>query len=520
VLAIVPYDKMNPTRFGPQLVNVVLAYMPLEVAVYLLVALAGHAVDYYARYREREVQAAELERLLAEARLHALQLQIRPHFLFNTLNSISALVRTGDAAKAATMINRLSELLRYALERSEDQRVPLDDEIAVLRGYLEIQAVRFEDRLSWDIDVEPAACRGAVPVLLLQPLAENAVMHGIARSQAAGAIRVRARRAGEALEIEMFNTGRLLADDGEGIGLANTRARPRTAARRRGEPRARAAGRRGRRARDAAVERGAVSTPAGVAAEPLRVLVVDDEPLARRLVRALLATDPDVSIVAECSGVEAAAAIDQHAPDIVFLDVQMPEVDGFEVVEQGGGRACAGDRVRDGVRRACAACVRRARDRLRAEANRRCPVRRGRSHTPRHWRSRGGGATGRTRRRLEQLMRDPARMPNGFLVRARDRTLVVRADEIDWIEASDYYATLHTRGQSHLLRETLSSLERRLDPARFFRVHRSAIVNLDRVREIQPLFHGDGIVVLEGGTQVRLSRARRPEFERLFAGER
>jgi len=225
VLAIVPYDKMNPTRFGPQLVNVVLAYMPLEVAVYLLVALAGHAVDYYARYREREVQAAELERLLAEARLHALQLQIRPHFLFNTLNSISALVRTGDAAKAATMINRLSELLRYALERSEDQCVPLDDEIGVLRGYFEIQAVRFEDRLSWDIDVEPAASRGAVPVLLLQPLAENAVMHGIARSQAAGAIRVRARRAGEALEIEMFNTGRLLADDGEGIGLANTRAR-------------------------------------------------------------------------------------------------------------------------------------------------------------------------------------------------------------------------------------------------------------------------------------------------------
>jgi len=253
-------------------------------------------------------------------------------------------------------------------------------------------------------------------------------------------------------------------------------------------------------------------------AEPLRVLIVDDEPLARRLVRALLASDADVHVIGECSGVDAPAAIEHHAPDMMFLDVQMPEVDGFEVVDRvGAERAPVIVFVTAYGEHALRAFDVHAIDYVLKPIDD-ARFARALAHAKSQALARRRGDRGEGDGRLEQLMRDPARMPNGFLVRARDRTLVVRADEIDWIEASDYYATLHAKGRSHLLRETLSSLERRLDPARFFRVHRSAIVNLERVREIQPLFHGDGIIVLEGGTQVRLSRARRREFEQLFAG--
>src|SRR6185436_18473687 len=112
--------------------------------------------------------------------------------------------------------------------------------------------------------------------------------------------------------------------------------------------------------------------------------------------------------------------------------------------------------------------------------------------------------------------REHSRMTRRILVRDRDRTRVIDVATIDWIEAADYYAEIHVGGETHLLRETLTELEQRLDPARFFRVHRSAIVHLERVREIRPLLHGDRELVLDGGTRVRLSRTRREEFERLF----
>jgi LytS/YehU family sensor histidine kinase len=123
------------------------------------------------------------------------------------------------------MIGGLSELLRYALERSGDSRVALEDEAAMLQRYLEIQRLRFADRLTVEIDVAPNARRAAFPVLLLQPLAENAIRHGIARSDAPGRVWVRAFRIGETLRVEMFNTGRLAANAEHGIGLTNTLAR-------------------------------------------------------------------------------------------------------------------------------------------------------------------------------------------------------------------------------------------------------------------------------------------------------
>ena len=225
VLWMKPYDFMNPTRFRGFFLDVTISQMPLEIVLYGLVALAVYTRAALAAARERELRAAQLETSLAEARLHALEVQIQPHFLFNTLNAIGALVRTGKNAEAVGMIGGLSDLLRYSLDRAGGTRVPLDEEAQVLARYLEIQRLRFPDRLTTSIDVAPEAARAAVPVLLLQPLAENAIRHGIAMSDAPGRVALKAFREGDSLRLEMFNTGRLDPSRENGIGLTITIAR-------------------------------------------------------------------------------------------------------------------------------------------------------------------------------------------------------------------------------------------------------------------------------------------------------
>jgi two-component system LytT family sensor kinase len=225
MLVIRPYDRMNPTDFAVPFLGLAASNLPLELLLYALAALAAQANDYYARLRERELKGVQLEKSLADARLHALELQIQPHFLFNTLNAVSALVRTGRAEEAVAMINGLSDLLRYALDRAGSQRVTLDEETGMLGRYLEIQRLRFADRLTFDIDVAGDVRRAAVPVLLLQPLAENAIRHGIAKSAGPGRISVRAFREDGAVRIEMSNSGRLAPGAERGIGLTNTVAR-------------------------------------------------------------------------------------------------------------------------------------------------------------------------------------------------------------------------------------------------------------------------------------------------------
>lgn len=248
--------------------------------------------------------------------------------------------------------------------------------------------------------------------------------------------------------------------------------------------------------------------------EPLRALIVDDEPLARRVVRMLLEKDAEVEIVGECSGVDAAAEVARTSPDILILDVQMPEVDGFDLIERiGAARAPIVVFLTAHADHALRAFEVHALDYLLK------PVDDARfaaalEHAKQQARARRRGAIDE---RLSALLRDRARYARRFLVRTRDRTIVVQVDDIDWIEAADYYVSIHVGDTSHLLRETLSELERRLDPERFFRVHRSAIVNVDRVREVHPLFRGDSELKLANGARVRLSRTRRAEFERLFS---
>lgn len=212
---IKPYDAMTIGSFGKAFPLATFGRLPFELVLYAAVLGAALAVDYYER-------SSQLEQSLSTARLHALELQIQPHFLFNTLNAVSALVRGRQNDEAVTVIAGLSDLLRYTLDHAGDQRVPLEQEASMLQRYLEIQQVRFSDRLDVVIDIEAGALRAAVPTLILQPLAENAIRHGVSRSAAAGKIEVRAFRDDTRLRIEMFNSGALREGAPRGIGLRNT----------------------------------------------------------------------------------------------------------------------------------------------------------------------------------------------------------------------------------------------------------------------------------------------------------
>ena len=197
---------------------------------YWIFVLGHLGWQYSQRYRERERQAAALATELVQARLQALRMQINPHFLFNTLNTISALVHENPDA-ADRMIVRLSELLRRTLDRGDVQEVPLREELEFLKSYLEIEQMRFPDRLTVTFDIEPKTQELLVPHLILQPLVENALRHGIMPREEAGRIEISARVAeGQHLELKVRDNGNGLAPANgtpgrEGIGLKNVRSR-------------------------------------------------------------------------------------------------------------------------------------------------------------------------------------------------------------------------------------------------------------------------------------------------------
>ena len=270
----------------------------------------------------------------------------------------------------------------------------------------------------------------------------------------------------------------------------------------------------------------------------IRALVVDDEPLARRGIRARLARAGGYSIVAECaSGREAIGAIREHNPDVVFLDVQMPGVDGFGVIREIGAdrmpvvifvtaydthalrafdahaldyllKPIDDDRF--------ASAVERARRRV-AERDESAVARRlvalmqevGSAADASH-----AGQAGR----VESPAAAPA-PPGRIVVRDRDRVLLIDVGDIDWIGADGDYVRVHTAGKSHLLRDTMAAMEGRLDPSAFVRIHRSAIVNVDRIRELRPYSSREYSVILRDGTRLRLSRRYRDRLRTHLGGE-
>lgn len=245
-----------------------------------------------------------------------------------------------------------------------------------------------------------------------------------------------------------------------------------------------------------------------------RVVIADDEPLARERLRTLLAGEDWLEVVAECqNGLDAAECILKQKPDLVFLDVQMPGATGFDVIEAVGPErmplvvfVTAFDKyalrafdvhaldylLKPFDRERFQQALRRAHEQL----ERRSPA--------------------DLERRLIELVQDlkgPSNRLERFVIKSGGRVFFIRADEIDWIEAAGNYVKLHAGTDAHLFRETMNAIEARLDPDVFYRIHRSHIINIERVKELQPWFNGEYVVILKNGTRLTLSRGYREKLQ-------
>ncbi|MBP1773756.1 MAG: yehT 1 [Holophagaceae bacterium] len=245
----------------------------------------------------------------------------------------------------------------------------------------------------------------------------------------------------------------------------------------------------------------------------LRALVVDDEALARQRIRDLLRRSGDIEVAGECvNGLEAVRAIEELAPDLVFLDIQMPELDGFGVVEAlGAERMPPTLFITAYDQHALRAFEVHALDYLLK------PFSSQRFHQAleraRRWCSHSATDKGPDLEGLLAGLRRERPWVDRLLVKQGDRHILVRTSAIQWIEAEDNHVRLHVEGTSHLLRQTMTGLLARLDPSQFRRIHRSAIVNLDCIREFQPWTGGDHVVFMRDGTRLTLSRTFRDQFD-------
>ena len=253
---------------------------------------------------------------------------------------------------------------------------------------------------------------------------------------------------------------------------------------------------------------------------PIRTLIVDDEPLARDRIKRFLRDEDDILVIGESgNGTAAIDAIKTHVPDLVFLDIQMPEKNGFEVIKSLGAQrlptiifVTAYDQY------ALQAFDVHALDYLLKPFNReriRRAVARARQHLEHK-------KLGNLDERLNSLIADlraEKKYLERLVVKSVGRVFFLKTDEIDWIEAAGNYVKLHVGRDSHMIRETMNGIEAKLDPDKFLRIHRSTVVNIDRIKELHPMFSGDYAVILRNGTELALSRNYRDRFNELFENQ-
>jgi len=249
----------------------------------------------------------------------------------------------------------------------------------------------------------------------------------------------------------------------------------------------------------------------------IRTLIVDDESLARERIRNMLASDPQIEIISECgNGQDAIEAIQLHSPDLVFLDVEMPGIDGFSVLDalpreriptivfvtaydQYAVRAFEVYALDYLLKPFDQERFDKALDRAKAQL----------------FSQRSDELSERILSALEEIKTRPVHLER-LVIKMNGHVFFIKADEIDWLEAEGNYVRLHAGKESYLLRDTISALESQLDPKKFIRVHRSAIVNIDRITELQPWFHGEYRIILSEGVQLTLSRTYREKLHDLL----
>ncbi len=228
LLIILTIESTPETPFSWNVFSAsVLRFVDYGIMIYWIILLVRHSVEYYQRYRHQELQKSQLEAELNLAQLRALKMQLQPHFLFNTLNGISVLVRK-DPDAACAMISRLADLLRMTLDNPGDQVISLSQEMKMLSCYLDIEHIRFADRLKVTFDIPAETTDALVPNLILQPLVENALKHGVAKQRGVAEIIIRSVRNNGSLELTVEDSGPSVQDPStvtEGIGFTNTRSR-------------------------------------------------------------------------------------------------------------------------------------------------------------------------------------------------------------------------------------------------------------------------------------------------------
>jgi len=249
----------------------------------------------------------------------------------------------------------------------------------------------------------------------------------------------------------------------------------------------------------------------------IQTLIVDDEPLARERIRTLLADEHDVEIIDECSnGRDAAAAIQKQKPDLLFLDVQMPELDGFGVLDQiTVAKMPVVIFVTAYDQYALRAFEVHALDYLLKPFDRerfQKALQRARLQIQQ---AKNGEVNARVLALLEDL-RAERKWLDRLVIKSGGRVFFLKVEEIDWIEAAGNYVRLHVEREVHLLRETIKNLETQLDPKKFLRISRSIIVRIDGIKELQPWFHGEHAIILQGGTQLTSSRGYREKLDELL----
>lgn len=455
----------------------------LQTHIILLLWSAIYFGLQYARnYKQSEIEKWKLEALAKDAALASLKEQINPHFLFNSLNNIRALVLE-DAEKSREMTSRLAELLRYILLHNQNATASLEEEIKIVRDYLELESIQLEDRLRFTITASPDANTCQIPPMSIQFLVENAIKHGINGRPDGGLIRVQAKQQEHTLHIEVTNTGQIETGlkNTTSIGLDNLKSR-------------------------FALLFGSAATPSDSRLRAMKALIVEDSRLARQELKHLLSNFPEIISIEEASNAqEAINLISSSHYDILFLDIQMPGKNGFELLEEldevppvifvtaydeyaiKAFDCNALDYLLKPLQK----------DRLAAAISKVVEFQR---------------QTLNSRTTASEILTQDSQI----FVKDGDACWFVKLSQVRLLEVVGSYTQLFFDNHQPTIPKTLNHLESRLDPKTFFRANRQQIVNLKWIDKVEPWFSSTLKLTLKTGETIDISRRQTTQLKTLL----